>query len=165
MLAKKVLNLNVSTLQCMDSNRNLIIKNLLDGNPILVPYDTDANHEPCLRNGKKAHWCIANGVAMRINKDKFNSLINDDDLMNRSIIDLKNLKSDDRIKLINESLDLHLFCKQGKSMHLKLFPFDRLVESNKNLFEVDDSKQTSDFNIPNEGIKNSLCDQFLLITK
>lgn len=149
----------------MQSNRALIIKNLFECNAILIPYDTDANHEPCLKKGKKAHWCITTGCAFRISSNRFNEMLNESDLMERPIIDLKStkLKADDLIRLVDESSDLSLLCKQGKSKHLKLFQFDELVKSNKNLYDVDDSKDSGDFVIPEEGIGHTLCDKFVLI--
>ena len=38
-----------------------IINHLLDGNPILVPYDAAPNHEPCLSKGHKSHWALLTG--------------------------------------------------------------------------------------------------------
>ena len=42
-------------------NQLEILKHLLHGNPVLIPYDNDKNFEPCLRNGHKAHWALATG--------------------------------------------------------------------------------------------------------
>lgn len=47
---------------------------------------------------------------------------------------------------------------------LKVFDFERLVLSNKNLICVDDSKDASSYRIPEEGIGESLCDKFIVIT-
>ena len=168
-LARNVLNLNAATLDSLESNRNLIINKLMHNSTILVPYDTDANHEPCLKNGRKAHWAIVLGFSFKIDKDKLKCIINDDtlnDLIDKPILNLKDtdLKADLLIKLLDESIDFSLFCKQGKSKHLKLFQFNRLVESNKNLFDVDNAKDASEFVIPKEGISESLCNKFVLIS-
>ena len=43
------------------TNRLLLLKYLLLGWPVLVPYDNDKNFEPCLKNGHKAHWAVLTG--------------------------------------------------------------------------------------------------------
>ncbi|XP_061452778.1 actin maturation protease isoform X2 [Rhineura floridana] len=46
-------------------NYGRILQHLSAGFPVLIPYDEDSNHEPCLRNGYKAHWAIASGTLCR----------------------------------------------------------------------------------------------------
>ena len=40
---------------------NFVISEVLKGHAILVPYDADKNHEPCLENGQRAHWALVTG--------------------------------------------------------------------------------------------------------
>ncbi|EDO27295.1 predicted protein, partial [Nematostella vectensis] len=40
------------------SAKEKVLNHLLQGCPILVPYDSGPNHEPCLVNGRKAHWAV-----------------------------------------------------------------------------------------------------------
>lgn len=174
-LAKNVLNLNATTLNCLESNKSLIIESLINNSSILIPYDTDANHEPALRNGLKAHWCICTGFGLHIDLNEFNKFksklgSSDDTLttieLDKPIINLKNitnLELDTIKQMIVHSTNLNLFCKQGKSKYLKSFPFDELVKSNKNLFNINDSKNNVNFVLPEEGIEKSLCNQFVLI--
>ena len=42
-------------------DRHFIISELLKGSAVLVPYDADKNHKPCLENGHKAHWALLTG--------------------------------------------------------------------------------------------------------
>ncbi|XP_048450495.1 UPF0692 protein C19orf54 homolog, partial [Rhincodon typus] len=42
----------------MGTNKARIMQHLFAGYPVLVPYDEDFNHEPCLRKGHKAHWAV-----------------------------------------------------------------------------------------------------------
>ena len=39
-----------------------ILNHLCKGYPVLVPYDADRNHEPCLKKGNKAHWAVITGT-------------------------------------------------------------------------------------------------------
>ncbi|KAI6057491.1 UPF0692 protein C19orf54-like protein [Aix galericulata] len=39
-------------------NRERVLRHLASGNPLLVPYDEDSNHEPCERRGHRAHWAV-----------------------------------------------------------------------------------------------------------
>lgn len=45
-----------------------IVKCLQAGIPVLFPYDADANHGPCLKNGRKAHWALIKGKQESTNK-------------------------------------------------------------------------------------------------
>ncbi|XP_074786858.1 actin maturation protease [Athene noctua] len=47
-------------------NRPQILRHLIEGFPLLVPYDEDSNHEPCCRRGHKAHWAVLTGVVLGI---------------------------------------------------------------------------------------------------
>ena len=38
-----------------------LLHHLYQGYPVLVPYDADRNHEPCLKKGHKAHWAVVTG--------------------------------------------------------------------------------------------------------
>lgn len=42
-------------------NTDAIKKKIKIGSIMLVPYDADVNHSPCLKNGHKAHWAIIVG--------------------------------------------------------------------------------------------------------
>ncbi|XP_015266102.1 PREDICTED: UPF0692 protein C19orf54 homolog isoform X1 [Gekko japonicus] len=47
-------------------NRERILQHLLAGLPLLIPYDEDSNHEPCLRRGYKAHWAVVSEIVICI---------------------------------------------------------------------------------------------------
>lgn len=44
-----------------DASDNFVISEVLKGNAVLIPYDADKNHEPCLENGHRAHWALITG--------------------------------------------------------------------------------------------------------
>lgn len=41
-----------------------MLEKLSNGSVLLVPYDVDKNHEPCLSGGKKAHWAAVKGFVV-----------------------------------------------------------------------------------------------------
>uniref|UniRef100_G3MSI4 Actin maturation protease n=1 Tax=Amblyomma maculatum TaxID=34609 RepID=G3MSI4_AMBMU len=41
-----------------------IVRNLLRGKPVLIPYDSDGNFEPCLKRGRTAHWAVLHGICL-----------------------------------------------------------------------------------------------------
>lgn len=45
-----------------DLNNDYIKDFLVNGGYMLVPYDADKNHSPCLTNGHKAHWAAISGI-------------------------------------------------------------------------------------------------------
>ena len=39
-----------------------ILNHLCRGYPVLIPYDEDRNHEPCLKKGNQSHWAVITGM-------------------------------------------------------------------------------------------------------
>ncbi|KAG6442505.1 hypothetical protein O3G_MSEX002401 [Manduca sexta] len=117
-LAEKVFNLvNVGdvsyTLEYGGLFSSRIIEKLLNGAILLVPYDADCNHSPCLRNGHTAHWALICGV-----------IIVDDPG--------DTYESDPR--------NVYVLCKHGKSKYLTVWNLADLERSNKNLMEFSPKK-------------------------
>lgn len=81
-------------------------------------------------------------------------------------VDLKSIdfSTRDLLRLLDRSTDLSLFCKQGRSSFQKVFNFERLMLSNKNLLYVADWVETGSYVVPEEGIGQSLCNKFVVIT-
>ena len=132
-----------------------------------MPYDADKNHEPALLSGRHSHWCICTGFGFKVKLSELSDqMLNELQESKEPFVDLKgvDLSSNDLLALLDRSTELSLFCKQGKSRLLKVFNFDRLVQSNKNLFCVSDSRDAASYVIPEEGIGQSLCNKFVLIT-
>ncbi|XP_063367541.1 actin maturation protease [Cydia amplana] len=104
-----------------------IIEKLLDGAVLLVPYDADANHSPCLRQGHKAHWALISGVI--ICKNPRSTLDSDPD-------------------------NVYVLCRHGKSRFLATWRLFDLYNSNKNLWEFipPKGKENQLFIIPKGGI-------------
>ncbi|XP_042775423.1 UPF0692 protein C19orf54 homolog isoform X2 [Panthera leo] len=47
-------------------NRDRVLRHLVSGHPLLIPYDEDFNHEPCQRKGYKAHWAVSTAGEDRV---------------------------------------------------------------------------------------------------
>ena len=62
LLAKKYYKLNFEVNNNGLEDCRKLIKHLCAGYPVLVPYDEDRNHEPCLKRGHKAHWAVLSGT-------------------------------------------------------------------------------------------------------
>lgn len=115
------------------------IERLMNGAVLLVPYDADCDHSPCLRNGRTAHWAIVCGAIM----------VNDPG--NDYVSDPKNA---------------YVLCKHGKSNYLATWNLYDLAQSNNNLFEFSPKKGTDGllYILPEGGLggENGLRDQFLI---
>jgi len=60
-LAREFYGLGCQVISYGFESHHLIVSELLKGSAVLVPYDADKNHKPCLENGHKAHWALLTG--------------------------------------------------------------------------------------------------------
>ena len=60
-LAREFYGLGCQVISYGFEDHHLIVSELLKGSAVLVPYDADKNHKPCLENGNKAHWALLTG--------------------------------------------------------------------------------------------------------
>lgn len=116
-----------------------IILELLNGAILLIAYDADFNHSPCLRHGHTAHWALVCGILV----------IND--------------PGDNYIA---DPTNTYVLCRHGKSRYLAAWTLNDLDKSNKNLWEFSPKKQEDGLKyvLPKGGIGevNGLRDKFLL---
>ncbi|XP_013193695.2 actin maturation protease [Amyelois transitella] len=114
------------------------IEKLLDGAVLLVPYDADFNHSPCLKKGHTAHWALVCGVI----------IINDPG------------------EAYEDPENVYVLCKHGKSRYLAAWKLAALDASNKNLMEFSPKRGGEEwiYILPEGGIggDRGLRDQFLL---
>ena len=152
-----------------------ILRTVLNGESLLIPYDADKDHTPCLERGHKAHWCLVVGIAITLpTKDDhsfspiFECCSPSPSLPGHFII------REDRAasllahkQLLTSSLtQVYVFARHGKSSHLGLWKFGDLLESNGNLLEVDPKRtRPGEYIIPEGGIKEGLCGKALIISK
>ena len=148
---------------------------VLQGKALLIPFDADKDHTPCLEKGHKAHWCLVVGVTIILPSTFVDNL---DDILqyctpSLSLPGLFVIKEDSRALflankqlLLGSSAKLYVFARHGKSAHLGLWKFTDLLESNKNLVEVDPKRtKPGEYVIPEGGIKRGLCGKALLVSK
>lgn len=98
-------------------------------------YDSDANHEPCLKRGHRAHWILVHGYLREINTS---SSSNEYDLV---------------------------LVQHGKSKFLAAFALRDLFQSNCQLLETDPKRRNeSEYCLPqNASLHESLCNLFIAI--
>ncbi|XP_015266103.1 PREDICTED: UPF0692 protein C19orf54 homolog isoform X2 [Gekko japonicus] len=142
-------------------NRERILQHLLAGLPLLIPYDEDSNHEPCLRRGYKAHWAVVSGA-------------------------LLGLKGDSRLPACQEDAEMpglfhatppcaplppgavtetYLLSKQGKSCRYQLWDYRRVQESNAQLTDFSPRRAADGkvYVVPAGGVREGLCGRAVLL--
>ncbi|GBN32311.1 UPF0692 protein C19orf54 [Araneus ventricosus] len=128
-----------------------ILINLANGWPVLIPYDADKNHEPCLNNGRNAHWAVLCGLCFSVSEDAYSLL--DGYSATDEIPYLYNLSCSLLTeKLLNFATKVCVSAYQGKSKRLALWDFDSLLLSNNNLYEATIKYSIEDMVIPSTGL-------------
>lgn len=157
--AANLLDLATSELKCKGSLLNSreievvdILSAITEKKALLVPYDADKDHSPCLARGHKAHWCTLVGFALIAKSQSHSKAIH----ICLKPADAHHILHKEWTTGVDRS-EIYLFARQGKSRHLKLWSYDSLMESNANLVEVSEHRNSSSYVIPHHGISHSLC--------
>lgn len=129
---------------------------ITESNAIVLPYDADKDHSPCLASGHKAHWCALVGFA--IIAKSFSTT-------ESTHISLTPTNAYHLLNNHNDENDVYLFARQGKSRHMGLWSYTSLIKSNANLMEVGPQRGLNDYVIPPEGISKSLCSWLVSLKK
>ncbi|XP_074598974.1 actin maturation protease [Brevipalpus obovatus] len=147
---------------------NEILNHLSRGWPILIAYDSDFNHTPCLKGGQKAHWAVLLGICLTLKPstsllEDIHKFTDQDPVFHQ----LRHIRRNseflfDPLTGIMNNIKIEVYAKQGKSTFLQCFSIDSLIESNLNLFECDLSNR-GNYVIPKEGVARGLSNQALLI--
>ncbi|XP_072287933.1 actin maturation protease isoform X2 [Pyxicephalus adspersus] len=140
-------------------NRERILNHLMAGLPVLVPYDEDFNHEPCQRDGHRAHWAVISGVLLGVQNGSFEPDLDVPGLYHPPPSSLApNTGNVDEIFLI---------AKQGKSLRYQLWEYSSLSRSNCQLVQLD-PKRANDGNayvLPEGGVQAGLCGKTVLLKR
>ncbi|XP_063793776.1 actin maturation protease isoform X2 [Pseudophryne corroboree] len=140
-------------------NRERILRHLTEGLPVLIPYDEDFNHEPCKRNGHRAHWAVISGVLFGI----WNGSLHPDPEIPGLYYPPANLPA-----LHSDDLEqIYLIAKQGKSLRYQLWEYGCVSLSNSQLLQLD-PKRSCDGNtyvIPEGGVRDGLSGKTLLLKR
>lgn len=152
---------------------DMILRSLLEGSIVLVPYDVDKNHEPCMNGGKTAHWAAMKGVVFPLfQQSQVDYAISLSDTLPNTIYScitesnlpffyyeprydmLDTVKLDQIVNLDDLEilrLCLRVIAQQSKSKHQAVWTFTQLENSNRNLHHFDESRITEpDFVVPKE---------------
>lgn len=152
----------------------VLLSHVISQKALLVPYDCDKDHAPCLANGHRAHWCLVVGAAVHIKKDlidqKFLSICKKDRVLHNLYHLPEHTSEGDPDSLLHVSEaacggDVYVFARHGKSRHLGLWRLDELLQSNANLMELDPSKSPDQYVVPSEGLSSALASQLVLLQK
>ncbi len=172
-IVQEHLSLKAEVLQTESLSEMKLIELLLSTTKtILVPYDADKNHTPCLAKGHKAHWCLLVGFVLCLTTDGRNTTLQQfTQPTNKRHLLLKedNSKELFRTMLSSEKCrinELHIFARHGKSRYMGLWSWTELKRSNENLLEIDPQRtQPGEYVFPTSGgINEGLCNQIVIVS-
>lgn len=158
--AQHLLDLATSELQCKGSlvhtttvTSGDILTSIAQRRALVVPYDADKDHSPCLAQGHRAHWCTLVGFAV--------TSLPPPTVAPGTHVELS--PADLEMKLLQDlgKDQVYVFARQGKSRHLGLWGLPALLESNANLVEAGDHRSPTHYVIPSQGICQSLASLLL----
>lgn len=147
----------------LGENTAVILKHLINRQPILIPYDEDFNHEPCLRNGHKAHWAVASGILLGLREGCVNYKHFPPDI---TLPWLRLAQSEASVSWpIDDIEEVFVLAKQGKSLRYQLWEFESVAQSNKQLKEMDPQRASDGtrYVLPPGGVQDGLAGQVLLL--
>ncbi len=161
------------------------VEEMLVEKAILVPYDADKDHTPCLARGHSAHWCLLVGLCLvleyptegGVTPPRASSLLECCHPLNSNpahyvVSEIQRLEFAELLKTfeaVGGLLDrnrIYVFARHGKSSHLGLWSLRDLLESNRNLVEVDPRRSNpQEYVIPAGGLKQGLKNKVIFVTK
>ncbi|XP_061072747.1 actin maturation protease isoform X4 [Conger conger] len=141
-------------------NSSRIVRHLSAGLPVLIPYDEDFNHEPCLRSGHRAHWAVASGILLGVAQGTLKGHFQADPALPWLL-----LPRDAPCWQGAAVEEVYILAKQGKSLRYQLWPLEALERSNSQLREMD-PKRAADgtaYVLPQGGLQVGLAGQAVLL--
>ncbi|KAM4604577.1 actin maturation protease [Discoglossus pictus] len=138
-------------------NRERILHHLSAGHPVLVPYDEDFNHEPCQREGHRAHWAVISGVLFGVTDDTRNP--------DPDVPGLYHPVPGSPGPTNNNIQETYLVAKQGKSLRYQLWAYASVSQSNQQLVRLDPQRANDGtvYVLPPGGVRAGLCGQTVLL--
>lgn len=176
-------SVKAETRQWLEKSRLDVMEHLCTlGNLILVPYDADSNYEPCLKEGKRAHWATLCGFCLVVHHEGASPIPTDqvdckvaNMASNRSLVHIEPKPADSkRIFHFARSYlsrgNLFVYARQGKSKRIQIWNYDQLCKSNRNLCKVSgkilSDPERAQMVYPDNGLLDkSLANQFVMIYK
>ena len=149
-----------------------LLEHLLCGHAIVVPYDCDKDHTPCLAKGHRAHWCLIVGVAfpVQLENPDFRHLLphctQDPSIENHYILqDDHVLQSIAAVETLSDCRNPHVFTRHGKSRHLGLWKLSDLLKSNVNITEFSTQHCGDDYVLPDEELSECLGSKIVILSR
>ena len=173
-LAKETLSCKGDIILSTDVTPNMLLDWIISRYPILIPYDCDKDHTPCLGSGHYAHWCLVVGVTFPLKNDlpilkELISYCNEVSSYPKHYL----LQASEKLKTLIQTPSLfdvllkcdnvHVFARHGKSRHLSLWRLDQLLASAGNLRELGPQRSYGNYVLPDCGLEESLCSQIVLL--
>ncbi|KAK4009825.1 UPF0692 protein C19orf54 homolog [Daphnia magna] len=116
----------------------VLLRYLISDKMLLVPYDADCNHAPCLKNGHKAHWALLIGVLFQVdNSFNHNNGCCSRELLRQNIYRISDVHANCDLPSQVDKENIYFLAKHGKSKRLAIWSYNSLQASNNNLQEVD----------------------------
>uniref|UniRef100_A0A3P9A4H2 Actin maturation protease n=1 Tax=Esox lucius TaxID=8010 RepID=A0A3P9A4H2_ESOLU len=153
-------------------NTKAVLKHLVDGQPVLIPdplyclthrYDEDFNHEPCQRNGHRAHWAVASGVLLGLDQGSVcREHTQPDPTLPWLLLPQDSPSHPFPTAGIREA---YILAKQGKSLRYQLWSLDKVSESNAQLRDIDPHRagDGTQYMLPKGGVEAGLAGQVVLL--
>ncbi|KAL7870419.1 hypothetical protein SRHO_G00079160 [Serrasalmus rhombeus] len=165
LLAEEVCGCRVQKLSggMIGGNAALVLKHLTEGRPILIPYDEDFNHEPCLRQGHKAHWAVASGVLLGLVQGSVTRKMFPTD-PTLPWLHLSEGSAPAELPL-DAAEEVYILAKQGKSLRYQLWKLETVAQSNAQLKEMDPQRASdgTHYVLPPGGVEEGLAGQVVLL--
>lgn len=150
-----------------------MIQYLLQGDLLLVPYDADKNHSPCLKMGHKAHWMLITGFFAAVDSaDTFSDMTEFEDDKDSQYASLYHIKPSNRtsfnvLKQLQSKTDaireILPLAHHGKSKFVGAWTLTELYNSNHQLKEIGPKRTEEEFILPEGGVEKGLCGQLVRI--
>ncbi|KAM9853707.1 actin maturation protease isoform 2-T3 [Aulostomus maculatus] len=144
------------------NNAGTIITHLWGRQPVLIPYDEDYNHEPCQRNGHRAHWAVASGVLLGLDQGS----VSKEHIQPDPTLPWLHLSTNTTPSCpISSSQEVYILAKQGKSLRYQLWGWDSVAQSNGQLKTMDPQRASdgTPYVVPEGGMEVGLAGQAVLL--
>ncbi|KAM9812800.1 actin maturation protease isoform X2 [Syngnathus typhle] len=147
-------------------NATRIVAHLWSRQPVLFPYDDDYNHEPCEREGHRAHWAVASGVLLGTDQ----GYVSTEPTQPDSTLPWIHLRGHSGFSSSLDSShirEVYILAKQGKSLRYQLWSLDSIARSNKQLMEMAPQTRNNGthYVLPMGGVEGGLAGEALLLHK
>jgi len=158
-----------------ESSSRAVLNSLFKRNLVLVPYDADFNHGPTERRGGHAsHWALLLGITLFLSAAQLESI--EDQTQNRKSSQKNSvlfLDSGNVHKKVEETITkfidilpeerIYVTARQGKSKHIGLWNYAKLMRSNQNLRETGPKITQNPREFVIHPIETELCNQLIIL--